>query len=317
MIGVGIHENLVLSAKTAQGEQGGIDIIFARKQTGSLFSAMVKNESVGADEVKLKIFTINHTDHNDEAKSAVEIAEEISNLREQFSDILSTSMPKASVDMALDMAKIFGSVGITAANESQLQAKLVDDTFLEAIFKSLCASFITAAGSMMDNEMLRVKLRRRGKVSHYPTMPYKGKVPEVWIESMQVPATSSKIAFSQWEIDNKVNDGTPIAADAPASTSIADKTFGGAPAPGMLPAGAPAIPVQPGVNPILAGTPAVQPGVVQPGAQPVAPVVQPGVAPVVAQPTVQAAVPPVQPGIAPIVQPGQPVQQGAAAIPIA
>lgn len=296
MIGVGIHENLVLSAKTTQGEQGGIDIIFARKQSGSLYGALVANEAVGSDEVKLKIFTINSTDHNDQAKSAVDIAGEIANLREQFSDILSCAMPKTQVDMNLDMAKVFGSVGITAANESQLTAKLTDDSFLEAVFKSLCASFITAAGAMMDSEMLRVKLRRRSKASHYPSIPYKGKVPEVWIESMQVPTASSKIAFSEWEIENGINDGTPVAADAPASTAVADAAFGGpgsAPAPGVAP------------NPLGAGvpmTPTAQPGVQTPAAQPVA------AQPVVAQPGVQATAQPVaQPAAQPV--------QGVAAIP--
>lgn len=324
MIGVGIHENLVLSSKTALGAQGGFNLIFAKKQVGSLYQALVSNESVAAEEVMLKMFTINAKRQDGTVKTPVDIAQEFGNLREQFCDILLTATPAQQVNDALDMAKIFQSVGITAANESQLSSKFQDDTFTAALFNSLCSAFVNVARPMMDNAMMRLKLRRRSTDSHYPSIPFKGKFPEVWVESMQIPTESSQIAFSQWEIDNEINDGTPVKADAAPSTAQAEAAFSGPSAPGVVAAPvnlpvagveaapvaapaqvvAPATPVQPGVQPVTPVEAAVQPVAAQPIAAQPAAVAQP-----VAQPVAQAAAP-VTPTAGTIPVPGaqQPVQ---------
>jgi len=36
-----------------------------------------------------------------------------------------------------------------------------------------------------------------------------GKFPEPWIESMSVPKAASKVAWTKYELDNNLNDGTP------------------------------------------------------------------------------------------------------------
>jgi len=79
-----------------------------------------------------------------------------------------------------------------------------------------------------EDYKLRILLRRSNSKNHYPKFRDKLLQAFPFVELAIIPKESSKIAFTKYEITNKLNDGTPVtdtddfpdSTPAPASTPI-------------------------------------------------------------------------------------------------
>ena len=171
------------------------------------------HDNVGAGLTEISILSELAVQKSNKPDISTTELRKISDTSRQLVDIMSEHITKDKALAAINLQTIYASVGITAANEHILLAKLVDQEFVNAVFAASARAFITAMKPHFGTTPLRVKLRRSSKTSHFPRIPFKGDFPEVWIESMQIPAASSKIAWSKWEIENGINDGTPTQAD--------------------------------------------------------------------------------------------------------
>jgi hypothetical protein len=215
-IGVGITENVVLSSKTGVDEKGWFGIVIKTQSKGDLFSAMDDGDGLDEAETSLKVFAPGMKDFDGAAKSSTQMAQDLNNIKNNFIDVLMTQMTSDKAKAALSANAMFAGLGITAANKEQLPSRLLNEDFVKGVHVNLCNAFVAAAKPYFDANPFRIKLTRTSKAKHFATIPKRGSFPTPWVESMQVPKTSSLLKFSKWEIDNGYDCGDAVKADEPA-----------------------------------------------------------------------------------------------------
>ena len=239
MLQVGIHENVVLSNDTVIKEDGSLVIAFetATDAVVDFMSALEGGESLAKDKVTLLQFKLKSTDWQGKTLSFTDITASFNKFRGILVDILTVYMPADKAKATLGVQAVaFAGLGITNEN---MPTKLAQDSVLEAIYNNLAKAFIAAIVPYQNKDKVRVMLQRSSKAKHYPAIPA-GKVPQVWIESMQIPKSASKVQWSAYQIKEGYNDGTPVATDSE-DTSKAEAVFApapvfGAPSPAVIPA---------------------------------------------------------------------------------
>ena len=216
---VGIHENLVLGEKTALNDKGNLVINFATKVDSSdLLGALERGEDTSGESASLIQFKFN-TNINGTALSSGEIGKNINSFRLQLKDIMLVFMTEEVAEAKIGlMAVCFAGTGITKENAS---AKFTDQNFLDKVYDNMVKAFLDATRPFINKDTFRVILVRSSKAKHYAKIPAKGNYPRVWIESSAIPKAASQIAFSDYEVKERLNSGTPTATEQTEATSAA------------------------------------------------------------------------------------------------
>lgn len=225
MISVGINENVVL-LKADTTEKGALQITFEEKasleKTSSVFDDLqtAKVENDGQTSRSLLVFPFKKpTGVRNEGKTDDELIEmtsdDMKKVKNQLTQLLEQYL--TSDKIAWDP---YAGTGIDTTNYRQ---KFSDDDALAKVFENYANQFIAQASPFFGNKayLLRVKLVRQSADKHFATIPGKFLVDNPWVELMEVP--TARVKFTKWEIDNKLNDGTPIARpDAPTDLPAAE-----------------------------------------------------------------------------------------------
>jgi hypothetical protein len=239
MLGVGIHENVVLTGKTTINDKKCLVVGFSTKIDESAFmAAMERGENVSTDEANIMMFPPKTTDWENKPLTWLQSADAMTKFRMNLIDILAIFVPIDQAKAALSLQVQISGLNITQANMS---SKFLEETVLLACFDNISRAFVAASAPFQDKGTFRIKLSRSSKKSHFPTIPKRGDIPEVWIESMQVPKAASKVAWTAYDIKQGYNDGTPMATDS-TGTAQAEAAFASPSAPVFAAATAPAFP---------------------------------------------------------------------------
>lgn len=324
-LGVGIHQNVVVSKKTGMNDKGTLELHLLQvvEQTNFL-EAFDGDGNMGGSEGKFLLFPVDVTDFEKKQKSPSTIATELFNFKANMTDILKVYMTSDKATAAISSGVMFANLGITAENQATIPERLLSQEFVTAIYNNICRAFLVNIAPYMEVEAkFRVKIRRTSKNKHFGMIPPRGQGEHHWIESMMVPQAQSKVVWQEWEIKKGYNSGEKAAEATPAEADQA-KVNSAFAAPAAAPAqAAVAQPVATTGIPVN-GAAVAQPVQAQPvqvaaqpvqQAQPAQPVQQP--VQTVAQP-VQQAQPVAQPVQQPVAQEpvAQPVAQPAVAQPV-
>jgi hypothetical protein len=187
----------------AQGEQS----FFEESQQATMDS--------GGSESPLLIFPFKVTtmkkksgeDFTDKEKLEL-VKEDIKKFRAQLTCIMSAYMPIK--DFKFDP---YAGTGITKEN---FDKELLDNDQLHKVYTNYCNDFFKAMAGYMNNDALpvRVKLIRQSKDKHYATLPSRYLDTNPFIEPMEVPEKQSRLKFTKWEIENGMDNGTPVSQAA-------------------------------------------------------------------------------------------------------
>ena len=220
---VGIHENLVLDPKTKINDKGSLELHIKSNDGGneedSMFNAFNAGSTSALDgmEGKIIFFPPNMKTFDGNVKTAPEIAKDLLVVAHQLKQYASLYATKDEVETALGGFAMFDGIVDTTntALMKQTLPRLTDEEFMHSVLKNLCGRFIMFIESKNGFEEpvpFRQKFIRQSANKHYPTISKSDF--DVWLESMEIPKEASKVSWSEWEIKNKKNDPTPIAAAA-------------------------------------------------------------------------------------------------------
>ena len=124
----------------------------------------------------------------------------------------------AKGDVNIDTYKGTGITGQT--KPAEYMERHLSQNVLDKIWLNISTEFVRLAKPLIGDPayMFRLKLRRRSKEKHFPTLPDKFLESRPFIEPMSVDKEVSRVKFDEWEISEGLNDPKP------ASVSTADKT---------------------------------------------------------------------------------------------
>lgn len=233
MIGVGINENVYIVDVTVN-DKGRLAVKFKEKvpEQKSAFEALssasgeVENE---VNDMTLQMLSFNVPTDTDKYKWSAEdrinrINADITLMRNRLTHILEGYMNSNDIKWSL-----WANTGITAENYSE---RIQDSNVLQVVYSNICNQFIEQIKPFANksDKLFRVKLVRQSESKHYATWPSSNypfsKQP--FFEPMEVPKEASKVAFTDYEKKNKLDDSTPVSkstADAKDS-SAPDQSFG-------------------------------------------------------------------------------------------
>jgi len=210
-ISVGINENVML-AKVAIGEKGALELYLDEaKEKANIFDSLntAKVENTGT-EVRLLVFPVKKPEGvRAEGKTDDELLdtvnEDLLKLRNQLTQILEQYLTSDKISW-----DIYAGTGVDGAN---YRTMFLNDEALRKISENYFTQFVDMVRPFVGNPAykLRWKLIRQSKDKHFATLPGKYLVDSPMVELMDVPAEASKVKFTKWEIDNGLNDGTPVA----------------------------------------------------------------------------------------------------------
>lgn len=278
MIGVGINENVILNA-SIDPEKNRLSIELSELGTGGdLFTQMTQTGyTATSGTMKLNILSVlaPKADNKKSVDQNIQIASaDISNIKNQLTQILALYMSIDSIDLG---AVAYNGTGIV--DSATFRANILRQDVLNLIYTNMINRFVqlfNALGGIPSQTPVRFKLQRQSKDKHYADIPKRNVDKFPFVELMTVPAEASKVAFSKYEIENGLNDGTPVD-----SAKAEKKPVPGAPGAPVPPAFA--APVPPAVNAFAAPAPAPVPAFAAPAPQPItaAPVAEVAAAPIV------------------------------------
>lgn len=216
MIGVGINENVVLD-KATMDDKGRLALSFREKGVGgaNVFDALT-TAGVSEDETfTLRLFPFNvpnipGKELTDLEKSEI-VVNDMTKLKNQLDQILEQYM-------TLDQIKWDTYAG-TGLDKTNFMSRMLDADVLAKIYANLSAQFITMVTPFLgsDDHAVRLKLLRQSADKHFAMLPGRFIKNAPFIEPMDVPKDQSKVAFSKYEIEKGLDNGTPVAREAAAS----------------------------------------------------------------------------------------------------
>jgi hypothetical protein len=247
MIGVGIHENIILkNVEITEKEGSNPSVDFTITTAGSTatsddadpFGEAVDENGMlitgkGGGNTTIKVWCLNVPDENDREGKPKSMSQRIQEANDASKEMQNMFTLFAKCYMTSDKIKFerFRGIPITKDN-TQL---LLTENVLVAITKNLASQFIEMCSEFFGKEEypLRLLLRRNSTKNHYPKFRDKLLQSYPFVEPAIVPKIASKIAFNKFEVSNKLNDGTPLTEtddipdSVPATPQSAAALFGG------------------------------------------------------------------------------------------
>jgi hypothetical protein len=235
MLGVGIHENVVLKNVEITEKNGKYSVDFTFKTAGSVvtvdetdpFGEAVDENGMlvtgkGGGDTTIKVWPLSVPKEDDAKGNVKAVGVRIEEANEASKELQNMFQLFARCYMTSDKIKFSRFQGIPITKDS-LQMMLQEEILLKVTL-NLAQQFIDMCKPFFDVEdhKLRILLRRRSEKSHFPVFRDKLLQAFPFVESMAVPKEASKIAFTRYELGKKFNDGTPVVdTDAPTDDATA------------------------------------------------------------------------------------------------
>lgn len=231
MIKVGINENVVLK-ESSISEKG--HLLLNWKELGNAgpnvdtsnpFEVAASGDTIDAStDAKLMVMSLlvpkevdNKGAERTRPQRASLVTNDLNELMNKLKHILAAYTTNDVISKAF--ADIYGGTGFTIELYNQKGAEcyhdlLLDKERLDMVSKNVFTAFLSVITPFLDKDDLpmRLKLVRQSVEKHYATLPgakFLSSYP--FIEPMSVPVEATKLKFSDYEIKNKLNDGTPVA----------------------------------------------------------------------------------------------------------
>jgi hypothetical protein len=222
LIKVGIHENLTFTDKTKINEHGTLELGIAVVQDpDSLLNAFEGNETFTAMESSFRFYPPSMKDFDQVDKTAAEIGADILKLRHQLLTYAKLVATKEEAEKALGGLAMFKGLGIADDQIKKALSMLNQEDFMKKVVTNLCAQFVNFMKSKNALKagavLFRHKFLRQSKAKNFAVIPTSDF--DTWVEPMDVPKAASKIAFSEWEIENGKNNPDPVSSTASESTT--------------------------------------------------------------------------------------------------
>lgn len=219
LIKVGIHDNLVLTNDTKVNEHGTLELSIATVQDTSDLLAAFQNNSTG-DQMKssLRFYPPNQEDFDKNQRSSGDIAGDLLKMKMQFMSFAVLYAPQETVEAYIGGTKMLEGIGIAPEQYAKALDSLTNADLCMKVTTNLATKFVeflTAANAFNQTIKFRMKFLRQSKMKNFVVVPKSDF--DTWIEPMTIPKAQSKIAYSAYEIDKKLNDPAPATADAPES----------------------------------------------------------------------------------------------------
>lgn len=216
MLGVGINENVVIS-KVSMTDNNILEIELAEvgnvAAKKSVFDTLLTARTAvdPAGNLRLKLWNTKVSDKAEktrEEKIQMAANDNIS-LIKRLSQILEQFMTIDKIDLdSMDIQ--FANTGII--DEASMNARYLDQDVQNKIYDNIVKRFIELISPFVNDPQnaVRFKLVRQSKDKHYATIPSRYINENPFIELMSVPKEQSRVKFTKWELDNGLNDGTPV-----------------------------------------------------------------------------------------------------------
>ena len=221
LIKPGIHEPLVFSDKTKINDKGTLELVISSvEDPNALFNAFQSNSTLSDMESKFIFYPPSLKDFEQNVKTPAQVGQDILKMRHQFMQYALLFATKEEVDKVLGGLAMFQGLGIPEDKMQQALGMLNQEAFVQKVSTNLGTifyKFLLAKKAFDGKTKFRHKFLRQSEAKNYATIPNSDF--DTWVESIDIPKEASKIAFSQWEIDNKKNNGDPVSSDAGSSTA--------------------------------------------------------------------------------------------------
>lgn len=215
-INVGINENVVIT-KAIKNDKGTLVIGF--KQTGevNVLEAIANSTSLENKEREILVYGPKVDAYGGGTKTPQQVLESITELKDPLHLILMQYMTTDKI--AFDP---FKGTGITTGN---IFEKIVDQSVIDKIYDNVATQFCAMIQPFTGEEgkKMRVLFVRSSKAKHYPKIRTRYVMSNPFIEPMTVPVEASKVKFTKYEIDQKLNSGEPVSGAVTVSASEANQ----------------------------------------------------------------------------------------------
>lgn len=227
-LGVGIHENVFIAEASMDPDKATIMITFnevakANKEKKSLFAMAASSEVENVDEgTRLMLFppTGPKEDSTDsQEKKAKRAVADINKVKGQCLHILEQFYTK---DELKDKMQPFA--GIAGIDDNNFETEVIKKEILLQVQKNIGRVFVQMMQPYVNkpDQAFRLLLVRQSKDKHFATLRGTYLDEQPFLEPMAIPKVSTKLKYSQWEIDNGYNSGAAIPkADKAAGTGAA------------------------------------------------------------------------------------------------
>jgi hypothetical protein len=228
MIGIGINENVYL-ASAELDQKGVLGITFEeagaadKPKVDSLFDVIAAETVVETEYgMTIKMFPpLPPKEGNDrtEEKNVELLVSDINKTKGVLLHILRGYLTTDDIKKAGGLNP-FRGLPITKENfNKEIQRK----ELLEGIHRNMCTDFVNLIRPFLGqkDKLFRLLLVRQSKDKHYAS--FRGKYIEdnPFFESMEIPKDASKVKFTKYELDNGLNDATPVKKDQAAAGDTA------------------------------------------------------------------------------------------------
>lgn len=226
LIKVGIHEDLILSDKTKINDKGTLELaIKAIQSPDALLNAFEGNDTFTSMESSFRFYPPNMKDFDGAVKTSADIAAEVLKIRHQLIQYAMLYGTKEEVTQAIGGLAMFNGLGITQDQIKGALNQFNQEAFTQKVVTNLCTlflNFLKEKNAFNGQVRFRHKFLRQSKDKNFATIPTSDF--DVWVESMDVPKSASKIAFSEYEIANGKHNGDPVSSSgSEASAEDANK----------------------------------------------------------------------------------------------
>jgi hypothetical protein len=237
MVGIKINENVYLSKvqKSTTGEAIELTWKSADEKIRNLFEESQETEIKDAEsnEATVRVWSLKVPTFKNKDNTEQTLEQKLTYINDKMKDTKYTLAHILARYLTTDQIKFDQYAGLEV-NNSNYETEWMQPAVLKAMFNNIANQFIELIGPFVGDKTLtsRLKLVRQSADKPFPTFPgvkYLNANP--FYESMDVPADSTKIKFSDYEIkqglaNNEVPDKTGADPVQEASPEVVNSVFG-------------------------------------------------------------------------------------------
>lgn len=196
MLTVGIHDNVIVS-KAVLNDKGTLEVEFTKKGEGDALAALQGSGELTSDQsVNIRVYG-HSVDYFGEKRDGEQMLKLITGQKAILVELLRAFIDNPNIDATK-------GIKVTQDNAKVL---FTDQANVDLAYNNVVGQFVAMIAPFVgkDDQAIRVKLPRRSKKYSFASFPNFGP----WVESMDIPKEASKLKWSNWEITNGKNDGSP------------------------------------------------------------------------------------------------------------
>lgn len=211
-----IAENIVLSSETGINEQGTVEIVLTTvSDTSNMLAALSGDDGFSPAKQSYREYAPTVVNAWDSSVNDVpSILGSLLTLRYKFLQFMKIYATEEEAKAVIWDQKMFEGLGIPPEDMGKAIEMLSNQSFLSKVsanLNTIFINFLKEKKAFSGVEKFRIKLVRSSETNHYSKIP-KTQI-DTWIEHMDVPKEQTKILWTQYDLDNNLNSGTPVASD--------------------------------------------------------------------------------------------------------